>query len=163
VTFYTSVGDLPPFTDYAMKGRSYRYFGGRPEYPFGYGLSYTNFRYSAPTVSRSGTARMVTVRVSNSGQRSGDEVVQLYVTPPSGGGVPLRSLKSFERIRLAPGETRNVSFHLTPRDLAFADSTGTMRTRKGGYSLWIGGGQPDTGSPGVAAQIKLAASTAVAP
>ena len=103
------------------------------------------------------------MRVSNSGRRSGDEVVQLYVTPPPGGGVPLRSLKSFARIALAPGETRNVSFRLTPRDLAFADSKGTLRTRKGEYSLWIGGGQPATGSPGVAAQLNLPTSVAVAP
>ena len=162
VTFYASVGELPAFTDYAMKGRTYRYFSGRSEYPFGYGLSYTNFGYSAATVSRSGTDRIVSVRVSNSGRRSGDEVVQLYVTPP-GHGALLRSLKSFARIALAPGETRTVSFHLTPRDLAFADSKGTMRTRSGDYALWIGGGQPDTGSPGVAARIKLAASVAVAP
>jgi beta-glucosidase len=163
VTFYTSVGDLPAFTDYAMKGRTYRYFSGTPEYPFGYGLSYTNFHYSAPKVSGSRTDRIVSVRVTNSGSRRGDEVVQVYVTPPPGGGVPLRSLKSFARISLAPGETRNVSFHLTPRDLAFADSKGTMRTRKGDYNLWIGGGQPGTGSPGVAARLTLAASVAVAP
>ena len=106
---------------------------------------------------------MVSVRVSNSGRRGGDEVVQLYVSPPPGGGVPLRSLKSFARIALAPGETRTVSFDLTPRDLAFADSKGTMRTRKGDYSLWIGGGQPGTGTPGVAARLKLAASVAVDP
>src|SRR5436305_4869877 len=117
VTFYRSVGELPAFTDYAMKGRTYRYFTGKTEYAFGYGLSYTHFRYSAPTVSRSGADRVVSVRVANSGQRSGGEVVQLYVTPPPGGGVPLRSLKGFERILLAAGETRTVSFHLTPRDL----------------------------------------------
>ena len=163
VTFYRSVGDLPAFTDYAMKGRTYRYLSGKAEYPFGYGLSYTRFRYSAPTVSRSGADRVVSVRVANSGQRGGDEVVQLYLTPPPGGGVPVRSLKGFERIVLAPGETRTVSFHLTPRDLAFADSKGTMRTRKGPYRVWVGGGQPGTGSPGVAAQLKLAASVSVAP
>jgi beta-glucosidase len=163
VTFYTSVGELPAFTDYAMKGRTYRYFTGKTDYPFGYGLSYTNFRYSKPTVGRSGADRVVSVRVFNSGPRSGDEVVQLYVTPPPGGGVPLRSLKSFERIHLAAGETRTVSFRLTPGDLAFADSKGAMRTRKGGYSLWIGGGQPGTGSPGLAARVKLTTSVAVAP
>ena len=163
VTFYTSVAEIPAFTDYAMKDRTYRYFTGKAEYPFGYGLSYTHYRYSAPAVSRSGADRVVSVRLANSGQRGGDEVVQLYVTPPPGGGVPLRSLKGFERITLAPGGTRTVSFRLTPRDLAFADSKGVMRTRKGDYSLWVGGGQPGTGSPGVTAQLKLATSAAVAP
>jgi beta-glucosidase len=163
VTFYASVGQLPAFTDYAMKGRTYRYFTGRTEYPFGYGLSYTRFRYSAPTVSRTGADRAVSVRITNSGRRSGDEVVQLYVTPPPGGGLPLRSLKGSERILLAPGESRTVSFSLTPRDLAFADNKGTMRTRKGSYRVRVGGGQEGTGAPGVAAQIKLPASVAVAP
>jgi beta-glucosidase len=163
VTFYTSVAEIPAFTDYAMKDRTYRYFTGKAEYPFGYGLSYTHYRYSAPAVSRSGADRVVSVRLANSGQRGGDEVVQLYVTPPPGGGAPLRSLKGFERITLAPGGTRTVSFRLTPRDLAFADSKGVMRTRKGDYSLWVGGGQPGTGSPGVTAQLKLATSAAVAP
>src|SRR5205814_1827046 len=104
VTFYASTAQLPAFTDYSMKGRTYRYFTGKPEYPFGYGLSYTRFRYAAPTVARSDADRIVSVRVTNSGAQQGDEVAQLYVTPPQGPGVPRRSLKGFERIHLAAGE-----------------------------------------------------------
>src|SRR5206468_877706 len=87
-------------------------------------------------------------RVTNTGQRAGDEVAQLYVSPPQSGGVPLRSLKGFERVRLAAGESRAVTFRLTPRELAFADLAGKMRTRKGAYRLWVGGGQEGTGAPG---------------
>ena len=159
VTFYQSLSELPPFTDYSMKGRTYRYFGGKAEYPFGYGLSYTHFGYGPARVSGSGGHRTVSVQVTNSGAREGDEVVELYVTPPSGAGLPLRSLKGFERVHLAPGESQTVTFALTPRDLAFADTAGKMRTREGKYSLWVGGGQPGTGAPGAGATLDLTSST----
>src|SRR5207253_6308170 len=97
VTFYASAAQLPPFTDYAMKDRTYRYFRGAPEYAFGHGLTYTRFAYSRPQVRTAGKDRIVSVRVTNAGQREGDEVVQLYVSPPQSGGAPLRSLKAFER------------------------------------------------------------------
>lgn len=161
ITFYQSTAQLPPFTDYAMKGRTYRYFAARPEYPFGYGLSYTRFSYSASTVSGSGDRRTVSVRVTNSGGREGDEVAELYVTPPDGAGLPMRSLKGFERIHLAPGQSRVVTFVLSPRDLAFADANGTMRIRKGRYQLWVGGGQPGTGAPGAAAAFTLSRGSAL--
>jgi beta-glucosidase len=159
VTFYQSIDQVPPFTDYSMKGRTYRYFSGQPEYPFGYGLSYTRFSYSPATVTGSGDRRTVSVRVTNSGSREGDEVAEFYVTPPAGAGLPLRSLKGFQRIHLQPGEARVVTFTLAPRDLAFADTEGKMRTRKGRYNLWIGGGQPGTGAPGAAVTLTLAGST----
>jgi beta-glucosidase len=161
VTFYQSIDQVPPFTDYSMKGRTYRYFAGKPEYPFGYGLSYTRFSYGPAIVSGSGDNRKVSVRITNSGSREGDEVAELYVTPPAGAGLPLRSLKGFERIHLAPGQSQTVTFALTPRDLAFADTAGKMRTRKGKYQLWVGGGQPGTGAPGAAATVDLASSTAL--
>ena len=163
ITFYASADQLPGFADYAMKGRTYRYFAGKAEYPFGHGLSYTSFAYSAPKVTRSGADRLVSVRVSNSGARAGEEVVQLYVSPPRAGSLPLRSLKGFERIRLAPGESRTVTFKLSPRDLAFADAAGTMRTRKGGYRLWIGGGQAGTEAPGARAMLTVTTAQNLAP
>jgi beta-glucosidase len=158
VTFYASASQLPPFSDYAMKGRTYRYFGGTPEYAFGHGLSYTHFAYARPRVRSAGKNRLVTVTVTvtNTGSVAGDEVVQLYVSPPQSGGVPLRSLKGFERVHLAAGESRTVTFRLSPRELAFADAAGAMRTRKGAYHLWMGGGQEGSGAPGVAETLMLA-------
>jgi beta-glucosidase len=161
VTFYQSIDQVPPFTDYSLKNRTYRYFSGKPEYPFGYGLSYTRFTYGPATVSGSGDNRIVRVSITNSGPRGGDEVAELYVTPPEGAGLPLRSLKGFERVHLGPGQSQTVIFPLTPRDLAFADTAGKMRTRKGKYSLWVGGGQPGTGASGAAATINLVSGTAL--
>jgi beta-glucosidase len=119
VTFYRSVDDLPPFADYAMKGRTYRYFAGRPLYPFGHGLSYTKFTYSDLRVdnaqARAGDAVTIDVAVQNSGQRHGDEVVQLYVRQPyPTRPMPIRSLRGFERVPLDAGEKRRVRFTLRP-------------------------------------------------
>jgi beta-glucosidase len=129
VTFYRSVDDLPPFADYTMKGRTYRYFAGRPLYPFGHGLSYTKFTYSDLRVDktqvRAGAAVTIDVAVQNSGQRHGDEVVQLYVrqlhpTRP----MPIRSLRGFERVTLDAGEKRRVRFTLRPAsDFAYYNET----------------------------------------
>jgi beta-glucosidase len=102
----------------------------------------------------------VSVTVTNSGSREGDEVVQLYVTPPAGEGLPAKSLKGFQRLHLAAGESQQVSFQLTPRDIAFADPGGTIRTRRGQYQLWVGGGQPGTGAAG--AQIAFQSDSSVA-
>jgi beta-glucosidase len=159
VTFYASNEQLPPFADYSMNGRTYRYFAGKPEYAFGHGLSYTNFAYSRPSVGRmrmeAGETQEVNVRVRNKGRREGEEVVQLYLSGPPVAGAPSRSLKGFERIRLRAGEERQLSFTLRPRDLGFADDDGTMRVRPGRYRLWLGGGQPDTGLPGAAASFDV--------
>jgi len=158
VTFYKSTSQLPAFTDYSMKNRTYRYFTGRPEYSFGHGLSYTRFAYSAPAVAtprlQSGRDQIVKVRVRNAGKVAGDEVAQLYIATPGVKGTPLRSLKGYQRIHLAAGETKTLTFRLTPRDLAFADATGVMRIVPANYQLWIGGGQPGTGAPGASAQFR---------
>ena len=158
VTFYASTEQLPGFEDYSMKGRTYRYFAGKPEYAFGHGLSYTRFTYdglkvAAPRVA-AGQDQTVSVRVRNAGGVAGDEVVQLYLSTPGRADAPLRSLKGYSRVHLAPGEAKTVSFRLSPRDLAFADTTGVMRIAAGDYRLWVGGGQPGTEAPGVAARFR---------
>jgi len=127
VTFYRAVGDLPPFESYAMEGRTYRFFRGEPLYPFGHGLSYTTFRYaslrtSAPSVGAADTVR-VSVEVTNTGARAGDEVVQLYVAyPGSSVGRPVRELKGFARVPLRPGETRTVTLPLPAAELRYWDA-----------------------------------------
>lgn len=148
VTFYRSVRDLPPFTSYQMKGRTYRYFRGTPLYAFGHGLSYTQFAYASPQVSTAtldaGQTLTASVDVRNSGDRAGDEVVQAYLTYPTGDKLaPQRALVGLERIHLAPGESRRVSFAIDPRRLSSVDATGGRAVVAGDYGLFLGGGQPD--------------------
>jgi beta-glucosidase len=119
VTFYKAAEKLPAFDDYSMKGRTYRYFDGEPLYPFGFGLSYTSFRYSGLTLDHSSIARNgtlnATVHVKNVGERGGDEVVQLYVRPPDTRYPrPRKELRGFRRISLAAGEEQEVTFTLKP-------------------------------------------------
>ena len=146
VTFYKSVDQLPPFDDYSMQGRTYRYFKGEPLYPFGYGLSYTNFAYSnlrvdAKTV-KAGQPVKVTVDVTNSGDREGDEVVQLYLTDMEASApVTIRSLVGFDRITLRPREKRTVSFTITPRQMSLIDDTGKRVIEPGDFAISVGGGQ----------------------
>ena len=124
VTFYKSVADLPPFDDYDMAGRTYRFFEGEPLYPFGHGLSYTTFEYSnlrtdTDTIPSDGEIT-VSLDVTNTGSRSGDEVVQLYVRyPNSDVDRPIKELKGFERISTDPGQTKSVAFKLPARELAY--------------------------------------------
>lgn len=158
VTFYAGLNDLPPFDDYAMDGRTYRYYEGVPEFAFGHGLSYTKYGYgelTLPARVNAGESLEVSVNVSNEGAMAGEEVVQLYLEPVGQPGLPLRSLKGFSRVALAPGESRSVSITLNPRDLAFADTEGTMRVRSGQYRIWIGGGQEGTGAPGLAGSFAI--------
>ncbi|MGA2811475.1 MAG: glycoside hydrolase family 3 C-terminal domain-containing protein, partial [Candidatus Acidiferrum sp.] len=150
VTFYKSVAQLPPFANYSMAGRTYRYFSDVPLYSFGYGLSFTTFSYGNVFVDRqetSGNERVsVSADITNSGPVPGDEVVELYVSHPEIDGAPVRALAGFERIHLAPQEKRNVRFVLDERDLSVVDKGGTRRVPAGPVTVWIGGGQP--GSPG---------------
>jgi beta-glucosidase len=145
VTFYRATRDLPPFTDYAMQGRTYRYFGGTPLYPFGHGLSYTRFGYADLALSTTrlaaGAALTVGVTVRNDGARAGDEVVQAYLASdvPS---APRRALVAFRRVRLAPGESRRVEFALSARQLSSVDAAGRRAVAAGRYQLFVGGGQP---------------------
>jgi len=154
ITFYSSVSQLPDFSDYSMKGRTYRYFRGTPAYPFGFGLSYTKFTYSNLHVSTAtlkvGGDQDVSVSVINSGAEAGDEIVQLYLSVKGVEGAPIRSLKGFRRISLSPGEQATIKFRVTSRDLALAGDDGRLRVTPAKYELWVGGGQPGTGVDGVA-------------
>ncbi len=147
VTFYKSVDDLPPFADYAMEGRTYRYFRGEPLYAFGHGLSYTTFVYrdlrlGAQTLAP-GEALAVSVEVQNTGQRAGDEVVQLYVTDVAASvPVPIRELQGFRRVHLAPGEAQTVTFSLAPRQFALIDDRGRRVIEPGEFQIVVGGRQP---------------------
>ena len=166
VTIYSGREKLPDFTDYSMSGRTYRYFAGKPEYPFGHGLSYTRFRYSDVRIEAAqltaGKPQRVAVKVRNDGAVAGDEVVQLYVSPERR-DAPLISLKGFERVHFRPGEERTIEFQLDPRDLAFADASGVMRITPGEYRVWVGGGQPETVAPGAAGSFRVTGEVALEP
>jgi beta-glucosidase len=158
VTFYKSVADLPPFDDYSMKGRTYRYFAGQPLFPFGFGLSYTRFAYShakAPATVAAGADLQVDVDVRNAGGVAGEEVVQAYLVFPQIPGAPLRALRGFERVNISAGQTQHVRFTLDPRDLSSVNEAGDRIVAPGSYRLFIGGGQPGTGAPGAEVQFTI--------
>ena len=150
VTFYRSTAQLPAFEDYAMRGRTYRYFTGDPLYPFGYGLSYSTFRYSNLRVhpdSANKSLLHISARVENSSAREGAEVVQLYVgseNRPSDS--PIRQLRGWQRIQLAPGESRAVAFDLNLEEISVAVKTSSASAR---LVIGVGGGQPLDGTPHV--------------
>jgi beta-glucosidase len=153
VTFYASDADLPDYEDYSMANRTYRYFTGTPAYRFGHGLSYTSFKYDALEVPANLSGRgsnKVSVRVTNTGPVAGDEVVQLYLshTAPTGQTAPLYSLRGFERISLAPGESRTVSFTLGEKELSAIDAAGAEVIRPGKVTVWAGGVSPSTDGTG---------------
>ncbi|MGH9585795.1 MAG: glycoside hydrolase family 3 C-terminal domain-containing protein [Acidobacteriaceae bacterium] len=153
VTFYTGTSQLPNFEDYSMANRTYRYFKGKPLYPFGYGLSYTTFKYSGlniaqPTVN-AGDPVNADVTVTNNGKVAGDEVVQLYLKFPPVPGAPRIALRGFQRIHLEPGASQTVHFDLKKRDLSMVTEAGQPIIAGGDYTVRIGGGQPDTGAPTV--------------
>lgn len=146
VTFYKSDADLAGFSDYSMSNRTYRYFKGDALYPFGYGLSYTNFTYSAITVPATvakGKNIIVTVTVKNSGKKDGEEVVQLYTAYNNLNGLnPLKALKGFKRTALKAGESKKISFTLTPEQLLLIDEAGNAYQPKEKLTISVGGGQP---------------------
>ncbi|WP_372859430.1 glycoside hydrolase family 3 C-terminal domain-containing protein [Sphingobium lactosutens] len=150
LTFYRSVDDLPAFDDYLMEGRTYRYFAGKPVYPFGYGLSYTSFAYAPVAVTRAtqGDAVVtVTTQVRNTGKVSGAEVAQLYLNFPNVKGTPRIALRGFQRVELQPGESRNLFFTLSARDLSTVTLHGVRQMLAGHYRVSVGSAQPDTGVP----------------
>jgi beta-glucosidase len=159
VTFYADVSQLPNFEDYSMKGRTYRYFEGKPLYPFGYGLSYSTFSYSGLTlpteVVKAGDSVKASVTVANTGSRAGDEVVQLYLSFPDVKGAPLKALRGFRRVRLEPGASQKVDFDLKDRDLGMVTEVGESIIAAGNYKVWVGGGQPGADAPGMSGSFQV--------
>jgi beta-glucosidase len=146
LTFYSSLNQVPPFNDYSMKGRTYRYFSDKPLYGFGFGLSYTDFAYSGiklPSSSISaGDPVIVEADVKNTGSAAGDEVVELYLMQPKSVETPIRVLAGFTRVHLAPGKSTHVGLTIDPRLIAQVDSNGTRVILPGEYTVSLGGGQP---------------------
>ena len=147
VTFYKSDSDLPPFDDYSMKNRTYRYFNGEALYPFGFGLSYTNFTFSnlhlSKTKIKKNEAIHAEVTVTNKGKFASDEVVQLYITHLAGGeNIPLYSLKGFKRITLAPGASQKVKFTITPDMMKLVNDEGQSVLNSGNIKISIGESLP---------------------
>ncbi len=143
VTFYKSVKDLPPFEDYHMKGRTYRYFEGEVLYPFGYGLSYSNFSYSIPDLGKSAMGKdetnTVKVTVTNTGEYDGETVVQLYVNDKEASvTTPLKSLRKFKKIFLKKGSSKTVEFKISKEDLSIIDNLGNSFVEAGDFEIFIG-------------------------
>lgn len=147
VTFYKNVDQLPDFEDYNMTGRTYRFFEGEPLFPFGYGLSYTTFAYGdiqLPVSAKVGEAIKVTVPVTNAGNVSGDEVVQLYIRKPGDTDGPIKTLRAFKRVHVPAGETVEVTLELTPKQLEWWNpEINAMGNVAGNYDIMIGGNSKD--------------------
>ena len=164
VTFYASLDGIPAFTDYAMKSRTYRYFPGKPLWGFGYGLSYTSFKYgplklSAQTL-KAGLPLIATVAVTNTGKMRGDEVVEAYLKTPVVGG-PVHALAGFARVAIAPGGTRIVALKIDPRALSSVDASGDRAIVPGQYRLSVGGAQPQETSAKSEASFAIAGTKAL--
>jgi beta-glucosidase len=159
LTFYKDLTQLPNFEDYTMSNRTYRYFKGKPLYPFGYGLSYTTFKYSDLSIPQQSVAANgavdADVTVTNTGSIAGDEVVQLYLNFPDVKGAPTVALRGFKRVHLDPGASQKVHFELKNRDLGMVTETGDPIIAAGNYTISIGGGQPNTGAPGVSGHFQI--------
>jgi len=160
VTYYKSVNQLPPFEEYDMTNRTYRYFSGEPLYPFGYGLSYTTFEYSnlqTPAEAKIGEALKVKVSVKNTGELAGDEVVQLYLKDEEASTPrPKIQLEGFERIHLQPGELKTVEFEIQPRQFSMIGADDTRIIEPGWFTVSVGGGQPGAkGSVSVSGRVNL--------
>jgi beta-glucosidase len=156
VTFPKSFDQLPPYEDYSMKGRTYRYMNSEPLYPFGFGLSYTSFSYDHLTLSKTIISQnesvQAEVRVKNTGKVKSDEVVQLYLTHEGSGlEVPLYALKGFKRITLAPGASQKIRFALTAEMLSLIDESGQSVQPRDQIRIRIGGALPSVRSKNLGA------------
>jgi beta-glucosidase len=142
-----------------MKNRTYRYFDGKPLYPFGYGLSYSKFEYSDLKLSKNslnaGESLGVQVDVKNVSDHDGDEVVQIYLNFPNLAGAPIRALRAFTRIHLAAGESRPVALDIPARDLSYVNEAGDRVITAGEYRVSVGGGQPGSGAAVVEATVTI--------
>ncbi len=160
VTYYKSVDQLPSFDNYDMECRTYKYFKGEPLYPFGYGLSYTTFKYDDLILDKKakvGDNVTVKVKVTNAGKVAGDEVVQLYLKDEEASTIrPKVQLEGFKRIHLNAGESKVVEFELTARQFSMIGANEKRVIEKGWFTISIGGGQPDVKiSNAVSARIEL--------
>jgi beta-glucosidase len=159
VTFYRSIDDLPAFDDYSMKGRTYRYSTAKPLFAFGDGLSFTSFAYTQQSLSQkkivAGEKLSVTVHVENTGTIDGDEVVEVYLTPPveSAAQAPIRSLIGFTRIHLAAHEGRDVIVPIDPRSLSQVDALGHRAILPGHYLISVGSHQPEASTQSLPLEI----------
>jgi beta-glucosidase len=146
VTFYKSDNDLPSFEDYSMANRTYRYFKADALYPFGFGLSYTTFRYSDLHLSKTSITKnepvQAEVTVTNIGKYKGDEVVQLYIRHEGIDYAPLQALKGFKRMTLSPGQSQKVRFTVTPELLRLIDDKGNSVFAPGKVKIIIAGCSP---------------------
>jgi beta-glucosidase len=162
VTFYTSVKDLPNFGDYAMAGRTYRYFKAPVLYPFGYGLSYTSFQYDSLQIEKAvapGDSLFLSVQVKNTGAVAGDEVAQIYISALDAHvPVPIRSLRAFRRIHLQSGQTMTLHFVVAPDAFTIIDDHMQRTPLYGKYGIAAGGGQPDTARPAASNTITITAN-----
>jgi beta-glucosidase len=170
VTFYKSTDQLPPFSDYRMTGRTYRYFTGDPLYRFGYGLSYTHFAFtniSLPQTVVVGESISVSADVHDTGDREGDEVVELYLSRTDGpADLPLRALVGLQRVSLHPGEKKRVRFVLPPGAFSYISDSGARTVEAGSFQIYVGGRQPLSGPAGndpgiVSGVVKLTGKTLV--
>lgn len=147
VTFYQSIDDIPAFKDYSMSGKTYRYFKGEALYTFGYGLSYTTFKYDSLRVLsqlNAGDSVEISARVTNIGPMDSDEVVQVYIASKDAlVPVPIRSLVAFRRIHLKRGQSQQISFRIKPEAFSIIDETMRRVIRPGRFILSVGGMQPD--------------------
>jgi len=148
ITFYKSTSQLPDFHDYNMEGHTYRYFRGEPLYAFGYGLSYTTFEYGDATLSKAsvkaGNSVDITIPVKNTGAIAGDEVVQVYVKSLDNPDAPIKSLKGFKRVNIAPGQQVSVKITLDKGAFEYYDaSIDELSVRPGKYQLLYGSSSRD--------------------
>ncbi|HEY0758197.1 MAG TPA: glycoside hydrolase family 3 C-terminal domain-containing protein [Acidisarcina sp.] len=152
ITFYKSIDQLPAFEEYGMAGRTYRYFKGQPLYGFGYGLSYSRFTYSGLKVSatrlRAGSPLKVEADIKNTSSRGGDEVAEVYLTSPQSAIAPVHAMVGFTRVAIGAGQTKHVTFELSPRQLSQVSTDGSRSVAAGEYELYVGGSQPVEGGTG---------------
>ncbi len=164
VTFYAGTSDLPAFTNYSFKNRTYRYYTGKPLWGFGYGLSYSTFQYGPVKLSSAtvpaGQPLTATVSVTNTSKVGGDEVVEAYLKTPQTDG-PIYSLVGFQRVHLNAGESRDVSLELSPRSLSAVDAKGQRSILPGTYHLSVGSAQPGETASKSEADFTVSGTTAL--
>lgn len=141
LTYYNSLDELPAFDDYSVKNRTYQYFEGKPLYEFGYGLSYTNFKYKKKSITQSNDTVDITFNLSNVGKYDGDEVAQVYVRyPETGTYMPLKQLKGFSRVHLKKGKSADITISIPKKELRYWDEkTRQFVTPAGEYVFQVGG------------------------